>query len=237
MGLPLCQAATRCPAAVVRRAQPAQVAQAVRLLRGVLDRFSPRVARQQQGADVALIADLELPACRRHWRWPRVSWLRCTRRCVSALRWGWPPPQRWRIWLRGSPVPGPPSSCQWQAGGLPSAAADRLAAGSPAIAERSRLFGLRTIGAVARLPRDALEAQFGIIDGALHDLAHGRDQASLWVAPSVAQVGVRRHFAGAVLHARVVLAATWMGRGSTGSAIGSGRLGGAHPHADGDAGG
>ena len=208
VGLPLRQAATRCPAAVVRRAQPAQVAQAVRLLRGVLDRFSPRVARQQQGADVALIAGLgasSMPAA-----------LALAARLLAAVQAA----------LRLSPALGlaaTPAVAHMAARIAGAGAAIVVPVGQeaaflapqpiallpivPAIAERLRLFGLRTIGAVARLPRDALEAQFGIIGGALHDLAHGRDQASLWVAPSVAQVGVRRHFAGAVLDARVVLAA------------------------------
>jgi hypothetical protein len=49
-----------------------------------------------------------------------------------------------------------------------------------AIAERLGLFGLRTIGAVAQLPRDALEAQFGAAGGLLFDLARGVNQAPLW---------------------------------------------------------
>ncbi len=43
------------------------------------------------------------------------------------------------------------------------------------ISGRFRLFGLRTIGDFARLPRSAVTARFGIDGGELHDLARGMD--------------------------------------------------------------
>jgi hypothetical protein len=45
----------------------------------------------------------------------------------------------------------------------------------PATLERLRLFGLRRIGDLARLPRSAVVARFGGEGGFLHDLANGRD--------------------------------------------------------------
>jgi DNA polymerase IV len=72
---------------------------------------------------------------------------------------------------------------------------------------RLHQFGLDTIGVVARLPCDALEAQFGRAGRELFDLAHGRGPLPLGAPPSVQPLVVGRRFARPVADRLVLEAA------------------------------
>jgi nucleotidyltransferase/DNA polymerase involved in DNA repair len=76
-----------------------------------------------------------------------------------------------------------------------------------ALVTRLHQFGLRTISAVARLPCDALEAQFGLPGRDLFELACGRDPLPLSAPLSVQPLVVGRRFAGPVADRLVLEAA------------------------------
>jgi nucleotidyltransferase/DNA polymerase involved in DNA repair len=66
------------------------------------------------------------------------------------------------------------------------------------VAQRLDLLGLRTIGAVAALPLDAIEAQFGAYGRTLYRLAHGRDDWPIEANTSTPRIKLTRRFAGPV---------------------------------------
>jgi nucleotidyltransferase/DNA polymerase involved in DNA repair len=205
VGRPLRQALGRCPAAAVRRANPARDAQVVTTLRAALDRLSPRVAEQRDGTEALLTADLgeaHLPAALA--QVGRLAGaIRATVRLEVALGLAANPLVA-RLAARvagvGAAIVVPPG--QEAAFLVPQPIA--LLPIEADVAERLGLFGLRTIGAVAQLPRDALAAQFGTAGAMLHDLAHGRNPPLFGARPDAARVVVRRRFAGAVVDGRVV---------------------------------
>ena len=69
---------------------------------------------------------------------------------------------------------------------------------------RLDLLGLHTIGAIAVLPLDALQAQFGSVGVRLHRLAHGLDDQPIGLTPEVPQLSRTRRFAGALLNRRLL---------------------------------
>jgi nucleotidyltransferase/DNA polymerase involved in DNA repair len=77
----------------------------------------------------------------------------------------------------------------------------------PVFVTRLHQFGLRTIGAVAKLACDALEAQFGRAGRELFDLVHGRDPLPLAASSATPPLVIGRRFAGPVADTRVLDAA------------------------------
>jgi nucleotidyltransferase/DNA polymerase involved in DNA repair len=77
----------------------------------------------------------------------------------------------------------------------------------PTLVTRLHQFGLGTIGAVATLPCDALEAQFGRAGRELFDLAHGRDPLPFTAPSSVPPLIVGRRFTGPVADVQILDAA------------------------------
>ncbi len=69
----------------------------------------------------------------------------------------------------------------------------------PEIRRRLDLLGLRTFGAVAALPLDALQAQFGVVGAQLYRLVRGQDDLPIGPTPTEPLVERTRHFAGALL--------------------------------------
>jgi len=67
-------------------------------------------------------------------------------------------------------------------------------------ARRLDLLGLRTVGAIAALPLDALQAQFGARGQALHRFAHGLDDRPISTNRHTACIVVERRFAGPLAH-------------------------------------
>src|SRR6266498_871525 len=68
-----------------------------------------------------------------------------------------------------------------------------------ATTRRLDLLGLRTFGAVAALPLDALQAQFGVVGAQLYRLVRGQDDLPIGPTPTEPLVERTRHFAGALL--------------------------------------
>jgi DNA polymerase-4 len=66
------------------------------------------------------------------------------------------------------------------------------------VAQRLNLLGLRTIGAAAALPLDALQAQFGGYGQTLHWLVNGHDDAPISANASAPRIKLIRRFDGAV---------------------------------------
>jgi nucleotidyltransferase/DNA polymerase involved in DNA repair len=63
---------------------------------------------------------------------------------------------------------------------------------------RLEVFGIRTIGALARLPRAAVVAQFGKEGGFLHELSHGNDHRRVIARPHKPSEHLRKCLDGAV---------------------------------------
>jgi nucleotidyltransferase/DNA polymerase involved in DNA repair len=61
---------------------------------------------------------------------------------------------------------------------------------------RLDLLGLRTLGALAAVPLDALQAQFGALGAQIHRLARGLDEQPIALAAPTPQLARRRRFAG-----------------------------------------
>jgi nucleotidyltransferase/DNA polymerase involved in DNA repair len=66
------------------------------------------------------------------------------------------------------------------------------------VAQRLSLLGLRTIGTVAALPIDAIEAQFGAYGQILHRLVNGHDDWPLAPNTSAPRIKLTRRFDGAI---------------------------------------
>ena len=66
------------------------------------------------------------------------------------------------------------------------------------VAQRLNLLGLRTIGAVAALPLDAIQAQFGAYGQTLHRLVNGCDDWPISANASAPRIKLIRRFDGAV---------------------------------------
>lgn len=174
-GLTLRQARLRCPEAAICQDAPEAIRAAGALLRATLAVCSPRIIALADAPDVALAADLGRVAPAR-----ALVESECLRAAIFQALGIMPalalaaqttigllaaqtaaagdiiivPPGREAEWLAPRPV--------------------ELLPLNPIILERLRRFGLSTIGAVAALPSDALEAQFGAIGRVVSDLARGR---------------------------------------------------------------
>lgn len=174
-GLTLRQARLRCPEAAIRQDAPEAIRAAGALLRMTLAVRAPRIIPLADAPDVALAADLGRVAPARalveseHLRaaifqalgiMPALALAAQTTIGLLAAQTAAAgeivvvPPGREAQWLAPRPV--------------------ELLPLNPVILERLRRFGLGTIGAVAALPSDALEAQFGAIGRVVSDLARGR---------------------------------------------------------------
>lgn len=75
---------------------------------------------------------------------------------------------------------------------------------APAIVARLHTFGLHTLGQLAALPLDALQAQFGAAGRTLYVLARGHDLAPFAPEPAAPTLRLARHFASPVADRRVL---------------------------------
>jgi DNA polymerase-4 len=71
-------------------------------------------------------------------------------------------------------------------------------------ARRLDLFGLRTIGAVAAVPLDALQVQFGAFGRTLHRLANGIDERPIGATVPASSVAVSRRFDGPLANRHIL---------------------------------
>jgi DNA polymerase IV len=198
-GLALRRARLLCPDAAVQPHEPARDHEVLLALRATLDTISPRVALLTALPDVALAVDL--------------GRLEVVRAAQLA------PPLVARIMRQTGLTPAIGAAATQTVAHLAAKVAEVGAAvtvpdGSesswlaphpvewlpiePALVARLHQFGLRTIGALARLPCDALEAQFGSAGGRLFALAHGRDPLPLSAPAAPPPLVMGRRFSGPV---------------------------------------
>lgn len=196
-GMPLRQAITRCPQAVYQAADPERDRQACIALGSLLATFSPRVVFSMQGTDA--IVDLDLGRI----GIPKViavvqrlaQQIEATLRLVPALGVAAKP----FVARRAAAVAGSRSAAVIPPGHELSLLAPQPVTTLPIDAEimqRLHLLGLRTIGALARIPLDALQAQFGASGRLLYQLARGGDDTPIGVTTTPPALARTARFAG-----------------------------------------
>jgi DNA polymerase-4 len=198
-GMPLRQALVRCADAVCRTAEPARDQRTFRELTALLNTFSPRVAAGALLPDATVELDLG--------RLPRIQALTKAQQIGQAIRvtLGLLPAigigtTRF-IAHRAAISAGAGASVAVPTGWEAAFLAPQPITVLPLDAETQRrldLLGLRTIGAVAALPLDALQMQFGAAGAQLYRLARGLDDAPIGPTPYAPHLERRRRFAGAL---------------------------------------
>jgi DNA polymerase-4 len=205
-GMPLHRARVRCPQATYLLAEPDRDRQLVAELAHLLGIFSPRVAVDAWAPHAALALDLG-----------KLSVQQVMRAATDFN-------QRIRTELRLSPAIGVASNplvarhAARRAGAdvavivLPGQEAAFLAPQAiktlgldDVLLERLKGLGLRTVGDLARVPLDALQAQFGGVGLRLSQLARGVDTAPIPAtsdAPTI--ISRMRHFTGPLLDRTVL---------------------------------
>jgi len=207
-GLTLRQARLSCPPAAIRHDEPERVAAAVALLRATLATLAPRTWLLASPPDVAVAADIgRLSPAQTHAEGERIrDMIFQTLGVVPVLALA-AHPAIGHIAARtaavGAVVVVPPGR---EAAWLAPWPADLLPL-DQALIERLHRFGLRTIGAVAALPLDALEAQFGAAGRMLHQLAGGLDLPPLPAESLETRVTVGWRFSSGVIDRPVLDAA------------------------------
>jgi DNA polymerase-4 len=199
-GMPLRQARMRCPQATCLAAEPERDRQAVAKLAALMEVFSPRVEQTELLPDAAISLDLgkialsqAIALITRLSQHIRTEFGLLTaiggasNRLVAqhaAIRAGvgvavLVPPGDEAIFLAPQPI-----------GSLPVDAE---------ILSRLNRLGLRTIGDLARLPIDALQAQFGGAGLRLYQLAHGLDALPIPKTIDAPTISRTRRFLGPLL--------------------------------------
>ncbi|MFO7168310.1 MAG: hypothetical protein DIU80_009830 [Chloroflexota bacterium] len=207
-GLALHRARLRCPDALVHPHEPERDQAALFDLRAALGTLSPRVALLAPPPDVALAVDLGHPGASHLTQIAHLLAERVRRRLgvVPSVGLATRPTVAQlaaRVATAGEPeIVSPGMEAAW----LAPRPLDLLPI-DEALVWRLQQFGLRTIGAVTRLPCDALEAQFGRAGRMLFELAHGRDPLPFAAPPDTPPLVAGRRFAGPVTDAHVLAAA------------------------------
>jgi nucleotidyltransferase/DNA polymerase involved in DNA repair len=179
-GMPLRQAITRCPQAVYQAADPERDRQVCIVLGNLLETFSPRVVFSMAGTDAIVDLDLgrigipkAIAVVQR-----LAQQIHTTLRLVPALGVA----AKRFVARRAAAVAGSGSAAVIPPGYELTLLAPQPVTALPIDAEivqRLHLLGLRTIGALARLPLDALQAQFGASGRLLYQLARGGDDTPI----------------------------------------------------------
>jgi nucleotidyltransferase/DNA polymerase involved in DNA repair len=207
-GQDLRRARLMCPDAHVRRAQPDDDAAAFAALTRCLAVFSPRIAIGPMLPDATLVLDLARGTI------PQIMTRSVAIRQAVEAQLGLAPA------LGIAPSRFVAEQAAWLGGAgtivlVPEASLPRLLDRVPitrlpiADATQTRLsaFGIRTIGALARLPRDALQVQFGAEARDLWCLARGEDITPFLPQQSTTPLGVQQRFDGPVNNRYALLAA------------------------------
>jgi DNA polymerase IV len=198
-GVQLRQAVARCPHAVYEAADPERDRQACAALTNLLDAFSPRVAADMLGTDA--IFDLDLG---------RI----CTAQAITIMQQlAEQIANRLRLLpalgaaatrfvaRRAAAISGAGTAVIVPPGCEASFLAPQPITALPIeleIVQRLQLLGLRTIGTLAQLPLDALQAQFGTSGRLLYQLARGGDNPPIAVTASLPTLARTARFAGPI---------------------------------------
>lgn len=199
-GTPLRQARLRCPQATCLTADPECDRLAVTALARLLGSFSPRVALAEGAPDVSLTLDLGTIAPAQ-----AIALAARLRERIRAELGLLP-----AIGLASAPLVARHAAIRAGAGLaalIPPGAEAAFLAPQPigslpldaAILGRLDRLGLRTVGDVARLPIDALQAQFGGTGTRLYQLARGIDTTSITATTDAPAISRARRFAGPLL--------------------------------------
>ena len=207
-GMPLRQAITRCPQAVYQAADPERERQACVALGNLLETFSPRVVFSMAGADAIVELDLgpigipqAIAVVQRLAQQIETALRLAPALGVAAKRF---------VARRAAAVAGSGSAAVIPPGHELSLLAPQPVAALPIDAEivqRLHLLGLRTIGALARLPLDALQAQFGASARLLYQLARGGDDTPIGVSVAPPALARTARFAGPISNRTLLEAA------------------------------
>lgn len=208
-GLTVRQARLRCPSAAIRHDDPERMATVITMLRATLATLAPRTWLLVPPPDVAVAADTgRLSPARAHAEGARIRDLIVQTLGVVPVLALAAHPVIGQIAARtataGAVVVVPPGH---EAAWLAPWPVDLLPL-DQALIERLHRFGLWTIGAVAALPPDALEAQFGAPGRVMHHLAGGgRDLPPLPAESPETCITVGWRFSGGVIDRAVLDAA------------------------------
>lgn len=204
-GMPLHRARARCPQAVYLPADPEQDAQAGAALSRLLGAFSPRVAEAAPLPDLALTLNLgKVAIAQAMGLFDRIA-------------------HRVRAELELIPTIGVAANrlvaqhAARRAGGgvailIPPGQEQAFLAPQPvetlnldtALVERLSRLGLRTVRDLARVPLDALQAQFGGVGQQLYHLARGMDTLPIPATVDAPTICARQRFAGPLLNLLVL---------------------------------
>lgn len=199
-GTPLRQACLRCPQAIYALAEPARDNAALAQLTALLGAFSPRVAALAPLPDPAFALDLGKPgpAQERALAARLLAQLRAALGLVPALGIA----STRLVAQHAARRAGAGIAVQVEDGGEadflapePIAALDLDAE----LATRLARLGLRTLGDLARIPVDALQAQFGTEGAHLAQLARGLDATPIAATPDTPTLERRWRFASPLL--------------------------------------
>jgi len=189
---PLTHALLRAPDVVCRPADPAREQRAAAALMDLLASLSPRVAATTHQPDLTIMLDLG--------HIPLARMLAVTQQMAARIRTalnlrpaiGMAAAQF--VAARAASVAGAGAAVVVPPGYERAFLAPQPITALPIDAEmirRLHLLGLRTLGAVAAIPRDALAAQFGAVGFHIHRLAQGLDDqgvARLLPTPQIARM-------------------------------------------------
>ncbi len=198
-GTPLRQAVVRCPHAVYRPADPEHDRQVCTSLITLLETFSPRVAPHAVAPDTVIDLDLgrntlaqAIVVVQRLAKQIYDSLCLSPALGVAATRF---------VAKRAAARAGAGAAILVPPGDEPSFLSPQPITVLPIDADtirRLQLLGLHTIGAVAELPVDALQAQFGERGRALYQLARGGEYAPIAVTTSPPTIARTARFAGPI---------------------------------------
>jgi DNA polymerase IV len=198
-GMPLRQALLRCPDVVCHPADIVREQQTARALIDLLACMSPRVAATTRQPDLTVMLDLGRA------RLPRA--LALTQDMAVRIRTaldlhaaiGMAAAQF--VADRAAKVAGVSAAVVVPPGQERAFLAPQPITALPIDAElirRLHLLGLRTLGAVAAVPLDALQVQFGAVGSHIHRLAHGMDDQRVARTVPTLQIAHTRRFNGPV---------------------------------------
>ncbi len=198
-GTPLRQAAVRCPHAVYRPADPERDRQILATLITLLETFSPRVAPTAFAPDTVIDLDLgrisipqAIVVVQRLAQQIATALPLTSALGVAATRF---------VAQRAAASAGIGAAILVPPGDEAAFLAPQPISALPIDADtirRLQLLGLHTIGAVAQLPLDALQAQFGERGRALYRLARGGDHLPIAATASLPTLARTARFAGPV---------------------------------------
>ncbi|HJZ49451.1 MAG TPA: hypothetical protein VKE41_19875, partial [Roseiflexaceae bacterium] len=207
-GIPLRQAITRCPQAVYQAADPERDRQACIALGNLLETFSPRVVFSMAGTDSIVNLDLgrigiprAIVVVQRLAQQIQTSLRLVPALGVAAKRF---------VARRAAAVSGAGAAVIVPPGYETSFLAPQPVTALPInaeIIERLHLLGLRTIDALARIPLDALQAQFGASGRLLYQLARGGDDTPIGMTMPPPALSQTARFAGSLSNRTLLEAA------------------------------